>query len=263
MAANPNTLTNAKHWVPDGAEVLFDGVGLRAYIQDAASKRLVVSFDNFRPTRTGFPEPRRTYYFKSHNYASLHIDTSRNDWFLSDELPALLSVLADRTAQYRHRAAMGFSMGGYGALRFARCLKLRQVLLVSPQISVLPGRVPWDLRYRAHGQKLSPSLDDVMTDPYTKLSGVALFDPAISADRRHARLIASVFPAITPVAMPFGGHPASAPVVEAGLFDAFRSAVAGGLIEPERFKSLHRRARVRSKTYAKNYAKWIGKRFQT
>lgn len=247
-------------WAPPKAEVLFDGPDLRAYIHDPDCKRLTVGFDNFRPSRAGFPDTRRVQYFKRHNYATLRIDTAHNDWFLSPDLPRLKQVLAERTAQYRHRASMGFSMGGFGTLLFARTLKLRQVLLVSPQISVLPDVVPWDSRYQDYAKSLDPRLDDVMTNPYTDMSGVVLFDSLQPNDWRHARLIEKHFPGITAVASPFGGHPASAPIVEAGLFDEIRSAVAGGLIEPERFKALRRQARGRSQTYARNIDRWLKRR---
>lgn len=260
MQARQTDTDASEDWLPDGAEVIFSSDRVRAYVQDAGAKRLVAMFDNFRPSRDGFPEPKTVLFFRSHNYASLHIQTARNDWFLSPDLSDLRAALEQATARYRHRAAMGFSMGGYGALLLARALKLRQALLVSPQISVIPGAVPWDSRFHEQGAVLDPKLDDVATSPWEGLRGVTLFDPMNKVDRRHARAIAARFPNMQPVAIPFGGHPASAPLVEAGLFRKIQSAVAGGLISPALFHEMRRAARGRSRSYATNFDIWLKQR---
>jgi len=247
-------------WAPPEAEVIFASDTLRAYMHDAGGKRLVAMFDNYRPGRAGFPKPRRVKFFKSHNYASLHIETAGNDWFLSPDLPRLRDMLEERTSRYRFRTAMGFSMGGFGALLFARALKLRQALLVSPQVSVVPANVPWDHRFRAEGEVLDPTLDDVETAPWASMTGVILFDPGRGFDRVHARRIADSYPGLVPVAVPFGGHPASAPIVQGGLFDRVQSAVAGGLLTPDQFKTLRRQTRFGSEEYARNFNDWLARR---
>ncbi|MGV6812337.1 MAG: hypothetical protein ACWA47_08830 [Brevirhabdus sp.] len=262
MQADPTKKTPRPEWAGDETTVIFESHNVRAYMHDPGGKRLVVMFDHRRTPRTGFPPLSRVQFFRSHNYATLHVDTARNDWFLSPDLAQLRKALQAATQRYRFRTAMGFSMGGFGALLFARALKLRQALLVSPQISVIPDRVPWDRRFREDALGLDPALDDVSSTPWEGMTGVTLFDPGRPLDRHHARQIQAHYPGIRPVAMPFGGHPASAPLTEAGLFEEIQSLVAGGLVEPARFTALRRRARSRSAEYERNYNSWLQKRIQ-
>lgn len=58
--------------------------------------------------------------------------------------PVIRSLLRPRAIGY------GFSMGGYGVLKYGRLLGLTHGFAVSPQVSIDPADAPWDRRFRHH-----------------------------------------------------------------------------------------------------------------
>jgi hypothetical protein len=105
-------------------ERVFDGDLLRAVLIRGRSERLVVTFDYRRDGREGFSADTHSTSFARQGFSQLAIKTRANDWFVNAETPALEAAV-ERVARTHARVqALGFSMGGYGALRFARALGL-------------------------------------------------------------------------------------------------------------------------------------------
>jgi S-formylglutathione hydrolase FrmB len=59
----------------------------------------------------------------------------------------------------------GFSMGGYGAFRFARATNATYVTAISPQFSIHPDVVPFDKRYGADAAGFERDLSDLTRLP--------------------------------------------------------------------------------------------------
>ena len=100
-----------------------------------------------------------------------------------------------------------------------------------------------------------PALDLQPSDIAPGLRGGALFVPfPCRKDRGHARAIAALAPGVQPVALPFGGHPATGLIRRAGLWWQLQRLVAEDRLEPGAIVGLRRRARAGSLDYARHLA---------
>ncbi len=222
--------------------------------------RLVVSFDHWRKNRNGFPDPQPSGFFAAHNTAFLTIHSSRNDWFLSPDLPAIHTALHAFTQPYDHINTIGFSMGGYGALLFSRALRTHRVVLVSPQSSIFPEAVPFETRYLAEAAQLDQSLETLRHKPRRGLGGALIYDPDRKIDARHAAILAGLFPKITLIPLPFGGHPAMQTIAQAKLYREVQLELLRNNIRPRHFLKLHKTARKTAPTYAKGLQRYLDTR---
>lgn len=184
-------------------ERVFDGDHLRAVLFRGRSERLVVTFDYRRDGRDGFSADDHSTSFARQGFAQLAIKSRANDWFVNGETAALEAALAQVAGGFARVQALGFSMGGYGALRFARALRLRQAVVVSPQVSPVAN---WDWRYGGEVRGWDDSLGALGSVP--GLKGLLVFDPFVREDLLHAREVLRLFPGLRPVRLGFGGHPA-------------------------------------------------------
>lgn len=186
---------------------IFSGQHLRAVGRHLERKRILVTFGFRRKAGEGFPPYRPIETALSRDMGHLAIDTAANDWFLNAETLALEAGLAE-FARERRILQVGFSMGGYAALRFARVLVPDQSLLLAPQYSVLPAKAPYETRYLADAAALDPLLDHLAPPEGASMAGLVIYDPRLQPlDRQHAQSICRVFTGLRPMAFPFGGHP--------------------------------------------------------
>lgn len=88
----------------------------------------------------------------SRGFAHLRRQSRWNDGSLNAETAALSAL----RARFDHAWAIGYSMGGNGALRLARALRLDRALLVSPQVTLDPGLIPGETRYADPRRRLPP-----------------------------------------------------------------------------------------------------------
>jgi hypothetical protein len=226
------------------AERVFDGEALRAVLWRGRSERLVVTFDYRQDGRDGFSADDHSTGFARQGFSQLAIKTRANDWFVNGETAAMETALAEVAGGFARVQALGFSMGGYGALRFARALGMRQVVVVSPQASPVAS---WEGRYRGEVPGWEPGLGELRSRAVATLRGLLVFDPFAAEDRLHARAVLALFPALRPVRLGHGGHPAIRTLRGAGgmrvvLEEAGRLGAKAGLI-----LDAHRAARAGSK----------------
>jgi hypothetical protein len=184
---------------------VFDGAHLRATLIRGRSDRLMVTFDWRVEGRAGFAPAHHSTAYARGGFSQLSIRTRANDWYVNPDTAALEATLARVARGFSRVQALGFSMGGYGALRFARSLGAAQVVAVSPQSSL---KAPWDGRYRAEAEGWDAAGGDLAPRAAPGLGGLLAFDPFVAPDLRHARAILAHFPALRPVRLGFGGHPA-------------------------------------------------------
>ncbi len=194
---------------PDLSELLFDGASLRVIGSSVERPKLFVSFDHWRRERNSFPDYTPSKTALNHGYGHIYIQTAQNDWFLNQDTDRLRGFLTE-LCQGKESCSVGFSMGGYGALLFANALRLRRVLLLSPQYSIMPAKAPYEMAYRDEAASLDPALDHLepLNDGH-RLQGIIAYDPRQAPqDRLHADHIRALHPDLQPVALPFGGHTA-------------------------------------------------------
>ena len=186
-------------------ERVFDGEHLRALLFGGRSDRLVVTFDFRRAGRDGFSDDAHSTGFARQGFSQLAIKTRANDWFINPETVALEEALVKVGCKHARVQALGFSMGGYGALRFAKALGTAQAVVVSPQVS---PRAEWDRRYREEAGAWDEALGDLAPRAVQGLQGLLLLDSFVAEDRLHAGAILDLFPSLETVRLGFGGHPA-------------------------------------------------------
>ena len=228
-------------------ERVFDGDLLQARLwrPDRPTTALYVTFRPWQAEPGTFDSQGPVQRALTAGFAYLHLQSRWNDWFLNAETPALEAALKTTRARFRTARALGFSMGGYAALRFSRALRLNQVLLVSPQVSLT---IPEEDRY-PEAAGFDRVAGDVATHARPDLKGVTAFDPTHRLDRLHARQITALLPGLQPAPLSFGGHPGTSALGHAGGFRALqRLSLAAGL-EARDVVLLHRDLRRTSARY--------------
>lgn len=206
---------------------------------------LLVSFDHYRPDRAGFGEVRPVMTALAAGHASLTVMTAANDWFLNDDTPRAMARLHRFCARFAVVRAVGFSMGGYGALLFSGAMAPRDVLLLAPQAGIAPAVVPWEWRWRAARADLAEGVDDLALHLAPGLRGVAVYDPrAARADRLQARLARHLAPGIAVVALPFAGHPPVATTGGAAGHRLLIAALVDGRLDVAFVRDRHRAGRA-------------------
>lgn len=250
---------------PHGGQWIFDGQYLRAELYEApggmaggtgggtgggsGAGPLMVTFDYRRKNRDAFGTGGPSRGFARAGFSQLIIRTAANDWFVNAETEALEGALAGLAPNFGPVRALGFSMGGYGALRFARALGLRSLVAVSPQVSIDPAVVPFDRRYRAESSGFDPRVGALRGREVRGLAGIVVIDPTIRADLRHARMIRNLFPGLRLARLAFGGHPASRVLRDAGKGGVLQRAAMSDPPDAAAIVLAHRTARAASGVY--------------
>lgn len=190
----------------DPGRVIFDGQHVRA-VHFGETARICVQLDHGRKDRDGFPAQKPSRWLEHKGIGTLSIVLSDNSWFLTPENNALRDALDAHCGQAQDVRAIGFSMGGYGAVLLSQALHLDHALLFSPQYSIFPSRAPWDKRRNRISAAFREEWDDLEARIKPDLKGAILFDPRIKWDVLHARALHAALPGMGMVAVPFGGHP--------------------------------------------------------
>ena len=196
------------------AERIFDGETLRATLlphPDPGPRPapLIVTFDFRQPGKSDFGAPTASAGFRKAGFSQLSIRTRANDWFVNPETPALEARLRSLAHDVGPVHMLGWSMGGYGAFRFAAAMGASRIVAVSPQVSLDPATVPFEWRYPVEARGFDPRLGRIPPPPGRGPSGMILVDPFIAADLAHARALGALFPRVRLLRLAGGGHPAS------------------------------------------------------
>lgn len=227
---------------------VFDGDLLRATTFRPRRRKLVVTFRQRIGQPGTFDAARPVMGYLRNGFAHLHLQSRHNDWYINADTEAFEEVLSRFVQRYDEVIAIGFSMGGYGALRFARVLEISRAILVSPQVSIDPNLVPFDRRYRAEGAMWDAVQGDLLSRT-SDMAGAVLVDPFRRLDVAHGRMICELFPKLTLVMLGNGGHPATRAIRQGGRFDWLKAQLAEGLDDPRAIGRVHRAVRHRSESY--------------
>ncbi len=228
-------------------ERVFDGDLLQArlWLPDRDTTALYVTFRQWMPEPGQFDERGRVQRALTAGLAHLHIQSRLNDWFLNPETASLEAALKPARARFLTARSLGFSMGAYAALRFSRALRLNQVLLVSPQVSLC---LPEEDRY-PEAAAFDPVAGDLATHARGDLKGVVAFDPSHRLDSLHARKIMGLLPGVQLAKLSFGGHPGTAALGQAGGFRALQRLSLSSRLQARDVVLLHRDLRRGSARY--------------
>ncbi|TCS61982.1 hypothetical protein EDD52_110157 [Primorskyibacter sedentarius] len=241
-------------------ERVFDGLHMRASLFNRAAPRLIVTFRQRINGPPVFNDAKPVQSFVKNGHAHLHIQSLRNDWYINSETGALGAALRALTVPYRSVSAIGFSMGGYAALRYSKPLRLRKLIAVSAQYSISPRVVPTDGRYRDCADGFDDDLGDLVANARNGVSGVILCDPFKPLDVMNAEMIQMVFPRLRICRLAGGGHPASRVLRQGGYFGAMQKLLLSGEVEPASIIDMHRDSRRESDHYWAHIAKVAARR---
>jgi hypothetical protein len=223
-----------------GERRIFDGALLRAELYGSGQAGLFVSFDHYRPDRAGFPRMAAVQTALDLGYASLVISTAANDWFLNEDLPRLRAALAPLVQDFAVVRAIGFSMGGYGALLLSDTLRLGFATLWAPQVSIRAGIAPFETRFRHEARLVNGMLDQLHLHVAQGLNGVILCDPfAHPAERKHARAVQAMSPGLQIAPLPFSGHPPTHLVMRGGHYRRILAAAIEGRLTAGMIRAAH------------------------
>jgi hypothetical protein len=240
--------------MPQPARV-FDGDQLRAELWEpkTPAQTLYVTFRQRVPDPGSFSDDAPVRRALNQGLAHLRIQSRWNDWFLNAETPALEAALAALRPRFATALALGYSMGGYGAMRLARALDLDQVILVSPQFTLDRAILPAEKRY-PEGKDFDSGAGNLAVHGKPDLAGIVLFDPFRPLDRMHAALITRAMPSIAKAPLPFGGHPATNALGERGGFRTLQAISLAPNASAADVTRLHRSLRSESPRYWINRA---------
>ena len=228
---------------------VFDGDHLRADLVRRGGATLCVTFDYRRLGRAGFGTLSPSQQIAAAGHDQLMIATRGNDWFINPDTLALEAVCRSLRASYGAARALGFSMGGYGAFRFSRTLGLGHVMAVSPQVSIATDIVPFETRYRQEARLFDTALGDVTALHDPAVQGVILCDPLNLLDLTHAHMFQVLFPAVTLIRLPGGGHPCTQVLRAIGRTGLIQRLALGEVAAAVALQQAHRRARGHSPFY--------------
>ncbi len=231
------------------AHPVLHGDLLRADLFNPQARQLFVTFRQRLAQPGTFDAPQPVRSFVRAGYAHLHLQSRWNDWYINAETRALDAALREASAPYDRVVGLGFSMGGYAALRFSGALGLRHLITVSPQFSLSPRVLPKDIRYRDCAAGYDDALGDLATYGRTDLAGAVLLDPFKRLDLLNAQHIQDVFPGLTLCRLAASGHPASRVLREGGHFAALQRQLMQGPVEAREICALHRASRRDSPLY--------------
>jgi pimeloyl-ACP methyl ester carboxylesterase len=185
----------------------------------------IVTFGSYtnEPTldRPGFGEN----FFRRERLDATHVINRCNRWYQHPERDEALAAVAAAVRDYDRAITYGSSMGGYAALRYAVACEADTTIAISPQFTVDPGVVPWEVRWQpdvARTYFAEPRFAPAARQ-------YVFYDPRMPADNRHADLIAATGDTIR-IPVPYGGHPVAALLAETGVLQsAIRGIVASDL----------------------------------
>lgn len=169
---------------------------------------------------------------------AVHVINRCNRWYQHPERDEALATVAAVVRGYQRAITYGSSMGGYAALRYAVPCGADTAVALSPQFSVDPRLTPWEVRWQA----------DVAQTRFDEPSYVpaqrqyVFYDPRVALDARHVDLIAEAGP-VDRIAIPYGGHPVGALLVETGSLQAAIRGIVADDFEPAAVRRQVRRER--------------------
>lgn len=216
--------------------------------------RWVVSFDSYgrgRPVdRPGFGES----YLQSRGMSAVVVLSRGDDWYQYPDMTKVLARIRDAVSGADRVMTYGSSMGGYAAIRFADAVGANAVLALSPQYSIDPAKVPFELRWMQEARRIAwlPALDGPIR---CRVRPVVAFDSKHPLDAQHAALIAKDTP-IDAVPLPWAGHPVTTYLSDAHLLTSLVPAVLGGSFDPQAFRHEALARRKASASYIAELAEY-------
>ncbi|MBQ1203671.1 MAG: glycosyltransferase family 2 protein [Loktanella sp.] len=213
---------------------------------EPVGKKLVVTFDNIHVVREDQPRWPWGYEFitKKLGCSVLGVMASKRNWFRQQFVHDSFDLLRDSGffAQFEEILFYGASMGGFGALIYAKAAPGARILAIAPQSTldrrILPddnrwgwtARLDWDGRYADAAEGTATAKDVLLfADPY--------FAPDVAQMARFSG------DNIRRFHMPFFGHQLPNALVNMGILAPIVTEILDGEFTKKRFYQLMRARR--------------------
>jgi|GEM_PF-5617012 len=175
-------------------------------LRDHGTDTLVIAFNDSWQVgasgrlRTGPPA-------ENPGFSVLDITTRAPNWFPADDMAAVIpAALTHLAGRFPRRVTLGFSQGGYGAIKFSRVLEATTTIAFSPQLSIDP-RVVGSGRFASYfSYDLNAGMAITASD--CLCAAYVFYDPYDDQDRRHVEDIGKLVSVIA-IKVPFSGHATS------------------------------------------------------
>lgn len=226
---------------------------------------LIVTFTNRHWAGKGESDFWGHKFLSKRGFPALGIMGAAADWFPETETRALIEAVRATGALdgYRRIVTYGYSMGGYGAVKYASQLGAAASLSMSPQVSIDPKDVSaFDRRYRLHyAETLHPRMKVQPGDAAPV--NYAVYDPRFAPDRRHVELLAEVAP-VVPINAACSQHSSAMLLTESGAAeDLLRLVLDEEGDKQRRARAIVRRARRGSWTFHRRLGDYLLARGRT
>lgn len=198
------------------------GPGLRVLARTESGEQPVAGWAcmSLSPHRAkSAPIPFGIGYLSRYGIPAGFLVPRSSNWYQSRDMLAACRA-ARKALGNRPILSYGSSMGGFGAIAWARELGARRVVAISPQVSIAPEVVgSFEYRWRKNAQALAHwARADARAARLDGIECVVVYDPRHRGDARHAHLIRDAFPAqVRLFPVPYSGHPSGADLAKSGV----------------------------------------------
>ncbi len=240
--------------IPPGAgegEVLFTGADItvtgfaNANGDAPGATRCVVTFDYLKlPGEPSIPYGRKA--IRDAGAAQVHLATSWNHWFQTEDTPAAI-LAAQRFCAGRPTFLFGASMGGFAAIQFAPMFNTAAVIAIAPQFSADPRKVPFEDRWQGDIARLDFRHDSI-AETRSDAPVHVLYDPFCRQDAAHVRMIER-HRRVVHLRCPFADHHPDRMLASMGQFSTTLRSIIEGWFSVTNFARWRREARAQNTLY--------------
>ena len=214
---------------------------------------VVVAFNSYSGddtdgTRFGYP------FLPRNGFSSIHVTARQSHWWQVADQRSFLDAILPLIAPYRRRISYGSSMGGYGALLYARDLGVTGVVSVVPQTIISDPAFKMKGVWRLAINRVTITKDDIAETIGDVPDVRLLYDPWRDIDRAFADYVARFTP-VTHYLFPFVGHKVPNFLADIGIITPTMNGILRGTLAPQEVRAAMRPVRRNSGFYVANMEK--------
>ncbi len=226
------------------------------------SDRLVVSFES-GGGRVERPESSRAAWGQAlvanAGWDGLHVLPKIMKWYQAQELWDFFKTMRKSGFfdGYREVVMYGNSMGGFGAIAFAKYCCATRVVAFSPRSTLAKWVLPWDSAFSSQltFNRIGPPAN-ALSGLETGIDVMIFVDPFYDRDYSHARRIVENHAETKLIRVPFIMHDIPAYLAEAKILQQVaRHAIDGDFNEAAFYKSI--RGRRKSPFYQGHFKRYV------
>lgn len=226
---------------------LFASDRYEAIFVDKSSSKILISFaERKEPAPASFFAKR---LIDKEKCSAIYIRSLINDWYLGFDINDCIDIVSNIVSHGKFKDVIiyGFSMGSYGAVRFAKKLGATRILIGGPIWNVHPSidrRWLGDYAHLIEGKDasdLAPDVDGCSAEAYV------LFDPK-GPDAHHAQAISNALPAKF-IFAPGAGHMVMSYLQSAGVLSSVVRQLLGSKVNTDQINFEIRKSRKNNSQY--------------